>query len=192
MCLPCLSVFDGTVQAVIVNTTPHSQNIIEFWSTCMQEAQAALLAKEDELAMLRRDLQELTAQLQKQSSDSAAQPDISQQSAAAHSTGTESKAQHSPPKPDAKDTQRSRKAGESGLPSPSLPATPHSPVDSPQGEPQLHAACCVLNWLIGSACWAPGWLFGTDSPTKHCWRPEHLVLKSLARQIGFHLRMPLL
>ena len=40
----------------------------------MQEAQAALLAKDDELAVMRRDLQELTTRLKKQSPDSAAQP----------------------------------------------------------------------------------------------------------------------
>ncbi|KAL3130258.1 Coiled-coil domain-containing protein 57 [Trebouxia sp. C0009 RCD-2024] len=102
------------------------------------EAQAALLAKEDELAMLRRDLQEVTTRLQKQSPDSAAQPAAAQQSAA-HRAAAEAKGQHSSPmKHDAKDVQRSRKAetagvAESGLPSPSLPATPHSPVDSPPG-----------------------------------------------------------
>lgn len=121
--------------------------IAEQWPACMQEAQAALLAKEDELAMLRRDLQGLTTQLQKQSPDSAAQPAADQQSAA-HSAPAEAKAQHSSPvKHDAKDVQRSRKAtetagvAESGLPSPSLPATPCSPVDSTPGEPQFHPAC---------------------------------------------------
>ncbi len=113
----------------------------------MQEAQAALLAKEDELAMLRRDLQEVTTQLKKQSQDSAAQP-VAHQQSAAHSAAAETKAQRSSPsKPDAKDVHRSRKAesagaAESGLPSPSLPASPHSPPDSPSGDPAFTPPSC--------------------------------------------------
>lgn len=131
-------------------SVPLLDAIVEQWPTCMQEAQAALLAKEDELAMLRRDLQEVTTRLQKQSPDSAAQPAAAQQSAA-HRAAAEAKGQHSSPmKHDAKDVQRSRKAetagvAESGLPSPSLPATPHSPVDSPPGKPWFHPACCALS-----------------------------------------------
>lgn len=111
----------------------------------MQEAQAALLAKEDDLVMLRRELLSLKAQLHKPS-DSATlptkpHPSAAQHAAAHHSASAESKAQPSSSgKPDLhQGSNKSRGAesaevGDSGLPSLSLPATPHSPGGSPRGE----------------------------------------------------------
>ena len=85
--------------------------------------------------MLRREVQALKTQLKK-ALDSAAQP----VTGAHNSTQAEAVGQPSSSalKPDP-DADRLRKAGssgaaESGLPSPSLPATPHSPVDSPRGD----------------------------------------------------------
>ena len=117
----------------------------------MQEAQAALLAKDDDLAMLRQDLQALKTQLKK--TDSAAQSATGQ--SAAHNSAAEANGQPSSSslKPD-QDTDKSGNgegagAAESGLPSPSLPATPHSPVDSPRGAPPPPCPCINLVKLHG-------------------------------------------
>lgn len=120
--------------------------------------------------MLRREVQALKTQLKK-SLDSAAQ------SLDAHNSTSEADGQpsSSSSKPDP-DADRLRKAGsaaaaESGLPSPSLPATPHSPVDSPRGDAlpcnpvplpptphpwplpdipvKLHGACGTLSGSLG-------------------------------------------
>ena len=102
----------------------------------MQEAQAALLAKDDDLAMLRQDLQALRTQL-KRTPDSAAQSATCQAAArdSAAEAGGRPSSSSLKPDPDADNSRKSEGAGaaESGLPSPSLPATPHSPVDSPKG-----------------------------------------------------------
>ena len=142
----------------------------------MQEAQAALLAKDDDLAMLRQDLQALRTQL-KRTPDSAAQSATCQAAArdSAAEAGGRPSSSSLKPDPDADNSRKSEGAGaaESGLPSPSLPATPHSPVDSPKGvvhqnppppplppphfplrtnpsplqSPfKLHVACCSVSW----------------------------------------------
>ena len=99
---------------------------------CMQEAQAALLGKDDDLAVLRREMQALRAQLKKT-------PDSAACRSTTHNSAPEANGQPSSsllkPHPDADKPRKGASAGaaESGLPSPSLPATPHSPVDSPRG-----------------------------------------------------------
>ena len=120
-----------------MNIYEHICWVIVFRLKPMQEAQAALLAKEDDLAMLRQDLQALRTQL-KRASDSAAQSATGQHSAG-HTSAAQTKGQSSSslkPDQEANTHRKAESAGiaESGLPSPSLPATPHSPVDSPRGE----------------------------------------------------------
>ena len=105
-----------------------------------QEAQAALLAKDDELAMLRRDMHILRAQA-KQPQASAPQPSAAQPSAAHVSHAQDSAAEAQPQASSSRAAEPSRPkqadsalgVGESGLPSPSLPATPLSPGGSPRG-----------------------------------------------------------
>ena len=107
-----------------------------------QEAQAALLAKDDELAMLRRDMHLLRAQA-KQPQASSAQPSAAHASHAQDSA-VEAQLQASSSRP--AEPSRPKQAdsalgvGESGLPSPSLPATPLSPGGSPRGIFQTPAA----------------------------------------------------
>ena len=111
---------------------------------CGQEAQAMLLAKDDELTMLKRDLHHLRAQAKQKAQESAAQPSSAQPSATqasgAHESATQAQAQakalSSRPEEEASRSKKVGSAagvGESGLPSPSLPATPHSPGASPRG-----------------------------------------------------------
>ena len=86
--------------------------------------------------MLRREVQALKTQLRK-AADSAAQSTCQ---SSPHVSVAEANGQPSSfLKPDS-DADKSRKgqstgAADSGLPSPSLPATPHSPADSPRGAP---------------------------------------------------------
>ena len=95
-----------------------------------------LLAKEDDLTMLKRDLHLLRAQAKK-AHESAPQPSPAQKSGA-HESATQARAKALSSRPE-EEASRSKKAGsaagvgESGLPSPSLPATPHSPGASPRG-----------------------------------------------------------
>ncbi len=112
-----------------------------------QEAQAALLAKDDELAMLWRDMHLLRAQA-KQPQASPPQPSSAQPSAAHASHAQDSAAEAQPQASSSRpaEPRRPKQAdsalgvGESGLPSPSLPATPLSPGGSPRGTFQNPAA----------------------------------------------------
>ena len=113
----------------------------------MQEAQSSLLAKDDDLMLLRQELQHLKAQ-HSRSAQSHMQGTRHRQDAAArtqHGQDAEARTQHRQdaeagraegPSGTAQSAQ-GRAAGESGLPSPSLPATPHSPGGSPQGDKVL-------------------------------------------------------
>ncbi|KAL0055812.1 hypothetical protein WJX82_004604 [Trebouxia sp. C0006] len=104
------------------------------------EAQAALLGKDDELAMLRRDMHLLRAQT-KQPQASAPRPSSAQPSAVHASHAQDSAAEAQPQASSSRPAEPSRPKqadsalgiGESGMPSPSLPATPLSPGGSPRG-----------------------------------------------------------
>ncbi|DBA74086.1 TPA: Coiled-coil domain-containing protein 57 [Trebouxia sp. C0004] len=99
------------------------------------EAQAALLAKDDELAMLRQDMHLLRAQA-KQPQASAPGLSSGQLSAAQDSAAdAQPQASSSRPAEPSRPMQADSALGvrESGLPSPSLPATPLSPGGSPRG-----------------------------------------------------------
>ena len=110
----------------------------------MQEAQSSLLAKDDDLLILKQELSRFKAQQSK--------------SAQSHQHGTQNIEAHAQHRQDAKaptphrqgaetgsaegpvgtaESAQSRPAGESGLPSPSLPASPHSPGGSPKGDRSL-------------------------------------------------------
>ena len=100
-----------------------------------------LLAKDDELTMLKRDLHHLRAQAKQKAQESAAQPSSAQPSATqasgAHESATQTQAKAVSSRPEEADRPKKTGSavgvGESGLPSPSLPATPHSPGASPRG-----------------------------------------------------------
>lgn len=102
----------------------------------MQEAQSSVLAKEDELAALKQELQTVKAQQSVKAqqrdnseSDSAQAQAWPGQHSAAGTSGRAQGGLHS-----RANVAQGRAVADSGLPSPSLPATPHSPAGSPQGE----------------------------------------------------------
>jgi len=105
------------------------------------------LGKDDELAMLRRDMHLLRAQT-KQPQASAPRPSSAQPSAvhASHAQDSAAEAQPQASSSRPAEPRRPKQAdsalgvGESGLPSPSLPATPLSPGGSPRGTFQNPAA----------------------------------------------------
>lgn len=149
--------------------------------------------------MLRRDLQELTAQLKK-APDSAAQP-ATDLHPAAPNAGAEARGQPSVLSKPGHDMEKSAKAGtggvgESGLPSPSLPGTPHSPGDSPTGESQSYGGCCACrSWLPGGlVCWVLRLLLGRLSWNSACpcCGSEQLVLHCMwqAKRHGTLCRVP--
>ncbi|DBA83216.1 TPA: hypothetical protein ACH3X2_006730 [Trebouxia sp. C0005] len=104
------------------------------------EAQAALLAKDDELAMLRWDMHLLRAQA-KQLQASAPQPSSAQPPADHASHAQDSAAEAQPQASSSRPAEPSKPkqggsalgVGDSGLLSPSLPTTPLSPGGSPRG-----------------------------------------------------------
>lgn len=100
------------------------------------------MAKDDELAMLRRDMHLLRAQAKQPQASapqpSSAQPSAAQDSAAEAQPQASSSRPAEPSRP--KQADIALGAGESGLPSPSLPATPLSPGGSPRGTFQNPAA----------------------------------------------------
>ena len=123
----------------------------------MQEAQSSLLAKDDDLMLLRQELQHLKAQhstsaqshmhgtLHRQDAEARTQHGQDAEARTQHGQGAEARTQH---RQDAEagraegpsgtaESAQGRAAGQSGLPSPSLPATPHSPGGSPKGDKVL-------------------------------------------------------
>ena len=130
-------------------------------SQSLQEAQAALLAKDDELTTLQHEVRHAKAQAKR------AQDSASQASPAQHATVVD---QAQPSKPagnessnnESSKTESSRaKPGqgnwESGLPSPSLPATPKSQGGSPSGTLlYTHGRCTFVHtWAVH--CSHHGW-----------------------------------
>jgi len=136
-CLHCCSL---PLQSKYIGVNHQKLRVILLDLFFSQEAQAALLAKDDELAMLRRDMHLLRAQA-KQPQASAPQPSSAQPSAAHASHAQDSAAEAQPQASSSRPAEPSRPKqadsalgiGESGLPSPSLPATPLSPGGSPRG-----------------------------------------------------------
>ena len=100
----------------------------QIFRLCIQEAQGSLLAKDDELVVLQKELRQLKAQARKPTQDSAPQP-----SPAHHAIVKDQAHPSSSAEDESARVKQSQGVGESGLPSPSLPATPRSQGGSPAG-----------------------------------------------------------